>query len=199
MSINIPNLLTASRIVFAPVMLVLAWRGNERAFLICLIVSLVTDILDGKIARWLGQTSEFGTKLDSWADLVTYATLPLDTYWLRPDLVVTEWPAFVVVVSAFLVPVAIGFVKYRRLTSYHTRGAVFAAYGIGGSVIVLFAHGPAWPFRIAAGVLVLAELEEIAMTTVLPVCCSNVPSLKHALAIRRRLLAGGRDATPASK
>ena len=199
MPINIPNLLTASRIGFAPVMLVLAWLGHERAFLICLIVSLVTDILDGKIARWRGQTSEFGTKLDSWADLVTYLTLPLDTYWLRPDLVVSEWPAFVVVVCAYVLPVTIGFVKYRKLTSYHTRGAVISAYFIGGSVIVMFAHGPAWPFRIAVGVVVLAEIEEIAMTFVLPVWRSNVRTLKDALAIRCSLRLEGKNGAAVSK
>ena len=196
MPINLPNLLTASRIGFAPVMLVLAWRGHERAFLVCLIISLVTDLLDGKIARWLGQTSEFGTKLDSWADLVTYLTLPLDTYWLRPDVVVSEWPAFVVVVCAYVLPVTIGFLKYRKLTSYHTRGAVISAYFIGGSVIVMFAHGPTWPFRLAVGVVVLAEIEEIAMTIVLPVWRSNVKNLPAALAIRRSLRAAGPDISP---
>lgn len=190
MPLTIPNLLTASRIGFAPVMMVLAWLGHERAFLICLIISLATDIFDGKIARWLGQTSEFGSKLDSWADLATYTTLPIDTYWLRPDLVVSEWPAFVVVVCAYVVPITIGFIKYRKLTSYHTRGAVVSAYCIGISVIVMFAHGPTWPLRVAVGVVALAEIEEIAITLVLPVWRANVKDLRAAMAIRRSLLAG---------
>lgn len=182
---NIPNTVTASRILLAPVLLVLAWQRWERAFLVCLIVSLVTDILDGKLARWLNQKSELGTKLDSWADFLTYMAVPVCAYWLRPDILTNEWPAFVAVVASYTLPVTIGFLKYRRLTSYHTRGAVLSAYLIGASVIVLFAHGPSLPFRIAAVVLVLAELEEIAMTCVLPVWRSNVPSLKHALVLRR--------------
>ncbi len=93
MKFNLANLITGSRLVFVPVMLVLAWLGREQAFVICLTVSLVTDILDGKIARLLKQTSEFGTRLDSWADFATYTTLPLCAYWMRPDLVVGGWPA----------------------------------------------------------------------------------------------------------
>lgn len=199
MPLTLPNLLTASRIGFAPVMLALAWLGHERAFLVCLVISLVTDILDGKIARWLGQTSELGTKLDSWADLVTYLTLPIDTYWLRPDVVASEWPAFVVVACAYVLPITIGFIKYRKLTSYHTRGAVISAYCIGGSVIVMFAHGPTWPLRVAVGVVALAEIEEIAITLLLPVWRSNVKDLQSALAIRRSLMAGSDGETPVSK
>lgn len=186
---NLPNLVTGSRILLVPVLLMLAWRGHERAFLGCLIVSLGTDILDGKLARWLNQKTELGTKLDSWADFLTYTAVPVCAYWLRPDIIANEWPWFIAVVSSYTVPVTIGFVKYRRLTSYHTRGAVISAYLIGASVIVLFAHGPTLPFRIAAVVLVLAELEEIAMTCVLPIWRCNVSSLKDALALRRETVA----------
>ncbi len=52
---------------------------------------------------------------------------------------------------------------------------------------MLFAGGPALPFHLATGVLVLAELEEIAITTLLPVWRTNVPSILHA----RRLVRGG--------
>ena len=187
MQANLANLLTGSRLALAPVLLVLAWLGREPAFLVCLIISLLTDIVDGKVARWLGQASEFGTRLDSWADFATYLALPLCGYWLRPDFLVAEWPACVTVVLSFLVPVAIGFAKFRQLTSYHTRLARVAAYGIGGATLLMFAHGPAWPFRLAAGVLVLAALEEIAITVTLPQPCSSVPTLRHARARREKL------------
>ena len=52
----------------------------------------------------------------------------------------------------------------------------------------MFAGGPALPFRLATAVLVLAELEEIAISAVLPAWHANVPSLAHArgLAARRQ-------------
>ena len=187
MKFNLANLITGSRLVFVPVMLVLAWLGREQAFVICLTISLVTDILDGKIARLLKQTSEFGTRLDSWADFSTYTTLPLCAYWMRPDLVAGEWVACVIVVASFAVPIAIGFAKFRQLTSYHTKMATVAAYCIGAATIVMFAHGPTWPFRLATAVLVLAELEEIAITFTLPRAHSNVASIRHARALRGQL------------
>src|SRR5262249_17525816 len=55
-----PNLVTLSRLALVPVLLVLARAGASRAFLALFCASLITDIVDGKLARWLGQASEKG-------------------------------------------------------------------------------------------------------------------------------------------
>lgn len=183
------NCVTLSRLVLAPVLLLLAHLGLSRAFVVVLAVSLATDIVDGKLARRLGQASRWGARLDSWADLATYACVPVCAYWLRPELIETEAVTFWAVVAAFAVPLAYGFVKFGRLTSYHTLGAVIAGYLLGTSVILLFAGGPIWPLRIAAVALILAELEEIAITTVLVRPATMVRSLPIALHIRREQLA----------
>jgi phosphatidylglycerophosphate synthase len=182
--LNIANLITACRIALAPILLLLAWNGLEHLFLACLIAALVSDIVDGQIARRLNLASELGARLDSWADLLTYTSIPLATYWLRPDLVLTQRMAFIAAVASYAIPVIIGFLKFRSLTSYHTLMARISAYLLGASVIVLFARGPSLPFRVAVCVLILAELEEISITLVLPVARANVRSLKMALDIR---------------
>jgi cardiolipin synthase (CMP-forming) len=186
--LNLANALSCLRLLLVPVLLWLAWEGNSRWFLYCLIVSLVTDIADGKIARLLKQTSEFGSRLDSLADFGTYMMIPFCAYWLRPEFVRQEKWFFILVVASYTVPVVIGFAKYRRLTSYHTRAAVYAAYLLGGATILVFADGPVMPFRIAALANALAELEEIAITLVLPKWRANVRWLGHALSLRRELV-----------
>ncbi len=102
---NLPNSITVCRIALAPVMLVLAWKGSEHAFLACLVVSLISDIVDGQIARRMNLTSEFGSKLDSWADMLTYASVPVAAWWLRPDLVTSEKVAFFTAVGSYALPV----------------------------------------------------------------------------------------------
>ena len=185
MPFNIANLITACRIVLAPVLLLLAWQGKGGLFLACLIASLVSDIVDGQIARRFNLTSEVGTRLDSWADLLTYASVPVAMWWLRPDIVSTEKTTFFAAIVSYILPVAIGFVKFRRLTTYHTLMARVSAYLLGVAVVVLFANGPILPFRIAVCVLVLAEIEEICITLVLPEPRSNVRFLAKAIEIRR--------------
>ncbi len=183
---NVPNALSATRLLLAPVLLVLAYVHVPRLFLALLIVSLVTDILDGKIARLLNQGSQLGAKLDSWADFATYMSIPLCAWWLRPDVVRSEALVFWVAVGAWTLPVALGFVKFRALTSYHTKNAVIAAYALGAATVVMFAEGPLWPLRVATVVLVIAGVEEIAITAVLQRPITNVASLRRALSLRDR-------------
>ncbi len=182
---TLPNALSALRIVLAPVLLALAWTRHEHWFLAVLLISLVSDILDGKLARWLNQCSEWGARLDSWGDLATYMTVPVCVYWLKPGFLRQEAVFFWLVVGAYVLPVAYGFVKFRTLTSYHTRGAVISAYLVGAATILIFAGGSAWLFRLAALVLALAELEEMAITTVLPKPVTNVKDFRAALRLAR--------------
>ena len=181
---TVPNALSALRLVLAPLMLWLAWTGRETAFLATLTVSLLSDLSDGFVARRLGQETALGTLLDSWGDLATYTTVPLCAWWLWPELIREESGYVAAVVAAYVFPIALGYLKYGRLTAYHTWGAKLSAVVLGASALLLFLGGPPQPFRVAAWILVLAELEEIAITTLLPEWRANVPSLLHA----RRLL-----------
>ena len=69
-------------------------RGREHWFLAGLMLSLASDIADGQIARRFNLATELGSRLDSWADLLTYTVVPLAVWWLRPALVVTEKVVF---------------------------------------------------------------------------------------------------------
>jgi CDP-diacylglycerol--glycerol-3-phosphate 3-phosphatidyltransferase len=186
---TLANIVTASRLALAPAMLALAFLGYGRAFALVLAASLAIDVVDGRVARWLGQESRWGARLDSWGDLSTYACVPLCAYWLRPELVQDEAATFWTIVGAFAVPVVFAFIKYGALTSYHTRGTVLASYLVGGGLLLLFAGGPIWPMRIAAAVLVAAELEEIAITALLPEPVTLVGSLRRAVKLRRESFA----------
>lgn len=74
---NLPNILSAFRIAAAPFLLYVAFIGHKSIFLFILGLSLLSDAVDGFIARRLGVSSKIGTKLDSWGDLATYLTVPL--------------------------------------------------------------------------------------------------------------------------
>lgn len=184
---NIANVITACRIALAPVLVLLAWLGQERAFLICLTIALVSDIVDGQIARRCNLATPLGAKLDSWADFLTALSLPFGLYWLRPELIPILRPVLILAVASYLLPIAIGFAKFRSLTSYHTLLARVAAYVLGAAIVILFARGPTLPFQASIGVLTVAGLEEICITFVLPRPQSNVRSLRKALALRHTL------------
>ena len=178
---QLPNALSLFRLAMVPVLGVLAWQGHAEVFLAALFCSLASDVLDGWLARRSGVTSEVGAKLDSWGDLATYATLPLFAWWLWPDLLRAEARYLACAIFAYTLPIAVGYLRFGRLTSYHTWAAKGTAVLMGAALFVLFSGGPAWPFHVAVFLLVVEAMEEIAITWVLPAWRSDVPSLWHAV------------------
>lgn len=74
--LTIPNVLSAVRIALVPVFLILLVQGHDILALLVLVVSSITDYLDGVLARSLGQITRLGQLLDPAADrLFIFATL----------------------------------------------------------------------------------------------------------------------------
>lgn len=179
--LTLPNLLTGFRFIAAPVLLWLAWHQLAVSFMVLLAIAFITDVLDGMVARFTGQVSQFGATLDSWADVVTYLTIALCCWWLWPELVLRELLYVVLIIASCLLPALIGIWKFGRFTSYHTWGVKIAAAAMGLSLYLVFLDGPAWPFRTAAVICILAAFEEIAITLLLSKPESNLRSVWDVL------------------
>ena len=122
---NLPNLLSCTRFLLIPVLLTLAWTGRAEVFLVCLVISLLTDLTDGLLARRLNLATELGARLDSWADFLTYLSLPICGWWLRPEVVREERLWITGGIACYFAATIAGFLKFRRLTSYHTWAAKY--------------------------------------------------------------------------
>jgi cardiolipin synthase len=71
---NIPNLLTLLRILLVPVAVIFLMQGNFTKALIVLVISGITDALDGFLARILKQQTVLGAYLDPIADKALLAS-----------------------------------------------------------------------------------------------------------------------------
>ena len=182
--VSIPNLLSGFRLIAAPFLLYSAWMGLSNLFLVLLALSLLTDSIDGFVARRLNKASEFGTKLDSWGDLATYLTVPLCAWWLWPEVLKREAFFVLLAIGAYIIPLIAGFAKFKRIPSYHTWAAKTAAVMMSIAVFILFIFDINWPFHCAAIVQALVACEEIAITLRLLKLESNIRSflylIKHA-------------------
>ena len=117
--INLPNALTALRILATACLLLL--RPNSFWFILIYTFGGVTDVLDGYIARKTGQTTELGAKLDSAADLAYYTVMLLRIFpvlWERlpRQIWLLVAAALVIRLCAYIVAA----VKYRRFAAQHT-------------------------------------------------------------------------------
>lgn len=169
----------------APVLLWLAVRQQANLFIAVLIFTVFTDVLDGFLARHLQQITEMGSHLDSWGDFLVYSTMAISAWLLWPETVIREGLYFIIILFSFTLPVLVGLLKFRTLTSYHTWSVKLAVAVTVVSYILLFADIMHWPFRVAALLCALAALEEIAITFVIKHEQVDVRNLWQALRLNR--------------
>lgn len=183
--LNVPNGLSALRIACVPVLLLLAWHGAVALFVIVFGFGLATDVLDGVLARRLGQVTDFGARLDQWGDFALWLSLPLAAWWLWPGIIAREAPYVALALACMVLPTAIAYAKYRAVPGYHTWSVKVGSVAMGISVPLLLLFDFAWPFRIAALWQVVCAIDELAITSLLADCHNDVPTALHALRIRR--------------
>ncbi len=193
-----PNLLSAFRVVCVPVLLALAWNGATGTFLALFGLGLVSDVLDGALARRLGLESDFGARLDQWADFALWVSFPLGAWWLWPEIVRREAPYVILAIVCLLLPTAIAYAKYRAVPGYHTWSAKLDSVLMGVGVPLLLIFDLAWPFRLAALFLLVCALDEMVITYLLPQCRHDVPSVFHAARLRRRTASERSDTSSAA-
>lgn len=72
----LPNVLTVFGLALGLSSLRFAFVGAWEHALLCILGASILDVLDGRMARLLGSTSEFGAELDSLADFLSYGAAP---------------------------------------------------------------------------------------------------------------------------
>lgn len=74
----LPNLLTIGNLFLGIVAIILAFQGNHYVEYasVMIIIGMLLDGLDGRMARMLNVQSEFGKELDSLSDVITFGVAP---------------------------------------------------------------------------------------------------------------------------
>lgn len=82
----IPSLFTLGNLAAGMLSIVWSSQGQFSMAAWAIIVGMAMDILDGRVARWTGATSQFGVELDSLCDMVTFGLAPaILMYWVALD------------------------------------------------------------------------------------------------------------------
>ncbi|MCL4683846.1 CDP-alcohol phosphatidyltransferase family protein [Myxococcota bacterium] len=184
--LNAPNLVSAFRIACVPALLWLAADGAMNAVLVLFGLALASDAVDGALARRLGQETAFGARLDQWADFALWAALPLAAWWLWPEILRREAAYVILAVACMLLPTALAYLKYRAVPGYHTWSVKLGALAMALAIPLLLLFDIAWPFRIAALFQLVCAVDELGITLLSAECRHDVPSLLHALRLRRQ-------------
>lgn len=88
---HIPNILSTFRIVMIPFYLIAIFNEDKLGAGLILIVSGITDLLDGFLARQFNWMSEIGKLLDPLADKLTQTAISLSFIFLIQEYVMYFW------------------------------------------------------------------------------------------------------------
>lgn len=175
---TIPNILSLYRILIFPFILWIIFSGNEKLFAVFITISLVSDFLDGFIARTFHLQTKIGAKLDSWADLGTYLLAFLAIYLFKWNEIRSHAWMLVVFAGIMAFSYLLVFVKFKGLIGLHTYMFKTTGYMQGAFIVSLFLWGfYTVPYYICLAWGTLACIEEILIIFILKEPRSNVKGL----------------------
>jgi cardiolipin synthase (CMP-forming) len=169
---TVPNQLTAARLVLLPILWALAFLGMSVLVGIGLIFSFVTDVLDGYLARRLGQVSDFGSKFDSLVDNLLIPSALVWVWLLRPEVYRDHILMVLMAIVLYFSSLLIGIVKFRRFANLHLQSK-----RLGSVLMYLFVahtlmadHYNVVLFYLALIVFLISSVEGLALQLI----CSRV-------------------------
>lgn len=187
-SMTLSNLISAFRIAASPALILAGTLGDRDLFVILLGLFLLSDFLDGALARAFHKRTLLGARLDSWGDIAMYACASVGALLLWRDVIMREAVYLSAALGMLGFSGAACLIKHRQLPSYHTYSAKLSTAVIGISALLMFAGFSPWPFRLSLVLLALAAAEETAITFILPEWRPDIRTMRHATTVRREIL-----------
>jgi len=183
---TIPNLITSYRLLMVPVILYFVISGQEKLFAIFLVINLLSDIIDGYIARRFKMTSEIGAKLDSFADNFNYVLAFIGLFIFKMDDLRPHLVSFIIFTGMLVLTVIVPLIKFRKFPSFHLYTTKIGGYIQGFFFVCLFTVGFITPFYYLMIVWgIIGAIECITIDMLIPEMRSNVKGLYWVLKERR--------------
>jgi len=160
--VNVPNFISLYRLLVFPVILFMALTGRENGFVILLCISLVSDVLDGNIARIFKLQTHFGAALDNLADIFTYAMALLGLFIFKwTDIEPHAWILYLFL-GVFVLSYIVAFYRFGKIPGLHLYSAVSAGYAQSIFFFVLFVFGfYSWMYYLVVIWGIIAYTEKI--------------------------------------
>lgn len=163
---TIPNLLSIFRILLLPIYLYFVLRQSFYVAGVVIVVSGLSDYLDGVIARRHNQVTDLGKVLDPFADKLTQLFLILSMAWYRPWLWLL-FGLFLIKEGFMFVAGLIGLSKNIKLSGAKWYGKVATAViYVGMILLLLFPELPTLWVRVIFAVITYGLLQSFVLYAV---------------------------------
>jgi cardiolipin synthase (CMP-forming) len=186
---TIPNFLSAYRIVALPFIIGAIASGNKQLYITLLSINLISDILDGWIARTFKMETELGARLDSLADIGSYIMAFAGMIILEGDFVKAHSTAFTVMIILYTLPQITSLARFKRVTSFHLYSNKITGYVQGIFIFTYFNwRNSDLYFYLMITVSCLAYIEALIIVSSIPELRSNVKGLYFILKEHKRIV-----------
>lgn len=177
-----PNLLSFYRLLAFPIILYFIISGKDKWFAVFLVINLLTDVIDGLIARAFHSATEFGARLDSTADDLTYLLAFTGIFVFKWEDFQPHAVSFLIFIGFLVSTILLSLVKFKKIPSFHLYSTRISGYIQGIFFVCLFTIGfitPYYYFMIGWGIL--GAIEHIVIQLIIPRMRSNVKGLYWVL------------------
>ncbi|AXO78879.1 CDP-alcohol phosphatidyltransferase family protein [Olleya aquimaris] len=186
---NIPISLILFRLLLAPIILSLAYFIGENAkitIVVLIYLGLISDILDGIIARKQNISSAKLRRMDSQTDMIFWLSIGFATWILYPKLIsdnsIVIWTILGMEVACYV----ISLIKFKKETCTHA----FLSKLWGITLLIAFTsligfNHAGIPFALAIIMGLISHIDRILITLILPKWTHDIPSAYHAYLIKK--------------
>lgn len=151
---------------------------KENTFVILLVINLITDVLDGFIARTYNLQTEFGAHLDAYADIGMYITAIVGVAMFKLDDIKPHMTIFLIFILSYLLPKIIAYIRFKRFASFHLYSSKVGGYMQGGFFFIWFVFGfNAFVYNLVFIFGILTFLEQSVIVIISTELESNIKGL----------------------
>lgn len=175
--------LTCLRLLIVLLVWPLAMSGQGRLVGLGLVAAGVTDVLDGYLARRLGQASPRGARLDAIADTVLLVSAAAWLQLLHPEIASDNGALLAATAAIYAGGVAAGVIVFRRLVDPRLLTSKIAGGALYAFALITLLTGDYEPLllRLALLVLMVSSLESV-VTAIRTIQVRGIASSKRSQA-----------------
>ncbi len=180
--LSIPDWLSLYRTLSAPLLIVLIFMDERMIFAVLLLISFLTDALDGFLARRMNIVTQRGAQLDSIGDAITFCVgiigmVKFETVFMKEQMFL-----LLAAFAFYILQLSLAYWRYGMPSSFHTYLAKIAAIFQGTFMLWLFFFGVEyWLFYAAVILSIVETVEEIWLIMLFPEWKANVKGLLWVL------------------
>jgi CDP-diacylglycerol--glycerol-3-phosphate 3-phosphatidyltransferase len=167
----------------------MAYKGGEAYapwIVLLLYLGLISDILDGIIARNSGIATSGLRRLDSQVDMIFWVSAGWSAWALHADIIKQYWIAILILFATEGLCYLVSFMRFGKETCTHAWLSKFWGLCLLAGFTELIGFGSGGFFFVLAIVAgYVSHLDRILITLIIPKWTHDIPSTYHAWLLRR--------------